>query len=134
MRKPAAAALPALLLLAACSSGIQDDPKDPYSGLSREIVPWTEAVEASHPTCKAKVGGKGCVGFEVTCKGARDLTPEDRARGVTAKVVAALRFSAKTEDGSTGKPGSAFAEFSKANGEWTRIEAMPVNPSSCSAL
>lgn len=124
-----------LLMLAACSScGTKENPNDPYAGLSPEILKWTTYVESSHPICKTKIEGKGCEAFEVTCKGARDLTADDAKKGVTAKVVAAVTFSAKTTDGSTGKPGSAFAEFSKVNGQWTRIEAMPVNPSTCAAL
>ena len=134
MLKPASATA-ALLMLAACSSGTpKENPNDPYAGLEPEIVAWTKDVEATHPVCQTKIAGKGCEGFEVTCKGARDITPEDKAKGVTAKVVASVRFSQKTSDGSTGKSGSAFAEFSRANAKWTRVEAMPVNPSTCAAL
>jgi hypothetical protein len=133
--KPAAATTAALLLLAACSPGApKDKSNDLNASLQPEVLAWTRDVEATHPICKTKVGGKGCEGFEVTCKGARELTAQDRAKGVTAKVVAAVTFTQKTSDGSTGKAGSAFAEFAQANGKWTRIEAMPVNPSSCAAL
>jgi hypothetical protein len=135
LRKPAAASSAALLLMVACSPGAKkDNANDPYAGLEPEVLAWTRDVEATHPICKTKIDGKGCEGFEISCKGARDLTAQDRAKGVTAKVVAAVTFSQKTSDGSTGKLGSAFAEFSRANGKWTRIEAMPVNPSTCAAL
>ena len=132
MRTPAFFAC--LFLLAACGSKDASDPNDPYSGLDPQIVAWRGAIEAEHPTCKTKIEGKGCEGFEVTCKGARDLTSEDRAKGVTARVVSSMRFSGRMPDGSSGKPGSAFAEFTKAGGQWTRAETAPVNPTSCAAF
>jgi hypothetical protein len=131
-----AGALCALLLLTGCSQAgaNTENPNDPYSGLAPQILAWRTDIEASHPACQTKVGGKGCESFEVTCKGAENLTPADAAKGVTAKVVAAMEFSAKTADGSTGKSGSAFAEFSKTGGQWTRTEAKPVNPQTCAAF
>jgi hypothetical protein len=133
--RPIAAAA-ALLLLAACSQGgAKTDATDLNASLGPEILKWKADIEASHPTCKAKVDGKGCEGFEVTCKGARELSPGDQAKGVTDKVVASMVFSAKAADGSTGKLGSAFAEFSRgADGQWTRSTAMPVNPTTCAPL
>ena len=126
------AALP-LLLLAACSQGA---PKaaaagDPYAGLDAQIQAWRTDLEATHPVCKTKIGDKGCEGFEVTCKGAKPLKPDDAGKGVTARIVAAMTFTARTADGSTGKAGSAFADFTKAGGQWTRSEAKPVNPTTC---
>ena len=131
-----AGALCALLLLTACSQAgaNSDNPNDPYSGLPPQILAWRTDIEAHHPACQSKVGGKGCESFEVTCKGAENLTAADTAKGVTAKIVAAMEFSAKTTDGSTGKAGSAFAEFSKAGGQWTRTETKPVNPQTCAAF
>lgn len=127
-----AAALAAVLVLSACSSGGDAaDASDPTAGLDAQILAWRNDVEASHPACATKIEGKGCESFEVTCKGLQELTPEDQAKGIATKVVAAMRFSGRTADGSTGKSGSAFAEFSKAGGEWTRTEAKPVNLSTC---
>jgi hypothetical protein len=123
------------LALSACSQGgDKTDPNDPYSGLDPQIVAWRDAIEAQHPACKAKVEGKGCVDFQVMCKAAQDISPDEKAKGITAQVVAAMTFDAKTPDGGTGKSGSAFALFSKAGGKWTRAEAKPVKMDSCAPL
>lgn len=123
------------VVIAACSQGgAATDPNDPYAGLDPQILAWRTDIEASHPTCATKVEGKGCEGFEVRCKGAQEIGPDDAARGVTAQVISAMTFVARNPDGSTGKPGSAFALFSKAGGEWSRAEAMPVNLTTCAAL
>jgi hypothetical protein len=125
----------AVLLLAACSQGGgKADPSDPAAGLDAEILKWRTEIEATHPVCRTKIEGKGCESFEVTCKGLRDPAADDAAKGVAARIVAAMRFSARTEDGSSGKPGSAFAEFVKTGGQWTRAEAKPVNPTTCAAF
>ena len=130
-----AAALAAVLVLSGCSSGGDAaSSSDPNAGLDAEILAWRNDLEASHPACTTKVEGKGCESFEVTCKGLQELTPEEQAQGITTQVVAAIRFSARMADGSTGKAGSAFAEFSKANGQWTRAEAKPVNLSTCAPI
>lgn len=122
-------------LLAACSqSGGAADADDPYSGLDPQILAWRTDIETNHPACATKVEGKGCQDFQVRCKGAQEIGPEDAARGVTAQVVSAMTFAARNPDGSTGQPGSSFALFSKANGEWTRAEAMPVNLGTCAPL
>lgn len=133
--RPAAAVLSLSLLLAACGSGGgAADSSDPYAGLDAQVLAWRGDIEAGHPACKAKVDGNGCEGFEVTCKGAQEITPEAQSKGVTAQVVAAMRFSGRNPDGSTGKSGSAFARFTKAGGQWTRAEAGPVNLSTCAPL
>jgi len=130
-----AAALAAVLVLSACSpGGDAASSSDPNAGLDAEILAWRNDLEASHPACATKVEGKGCEAFEVTCKGLQELTPEEQAKGITTQVVAAIRFSGRMADGSTGKPGSAFAEFSKTDGQWTRTEAKPVNLSTCAPV
>lgn len=129
------AALAAIFLLSACSSGGDTAASsDPTAGLDAQILAWRNDVEASHPACTTKIEGKGCEAFEVTCKGLQDLTPEEQAQGIAAQVVAAMRFAGRTADGSTGKSGSAFAEFTKANGQWTRAETKPVNLSTCASF
>lgn len=137
MFKPISAASLAALLLAACSQGGGGDANaanDPYAGLSAEILAWRGQIEADHPTCQTKVDGKGCDTFQVNCKAAQEITPEERAKGVTAQVVAAMTFNGRTPDGSSGKPGSAFAEFSRTGDAWTRAEAKPVNLATCAPL
>lgn len=134
MIRPAAAALLAALLTTACSSGDKAASNDPYSGMDKQILAWRTDLEARHPACAAKVEGKGCQDFQVMCKAAQEIDAAETAKGVTAQVVAAMTFAGRNADGSTGKSGSAFAVFSKANGEWTRVESKPVNMSSCAPL
>lgn len=136
MIRPVVAASLAALLLAACSPGGGSKPasNDPYAGLDTEILAWRTSVENTHPVCATKVEGKGCQDFQVMCKGARDITPEDAAKGVKAQVVAALTFAGRNADGSTGKSGSSFMLFSKAGDAWTRAENPPVNMTTCAQL
>lgn len=141
MIRPLASTSLALLLLAACSltacsqgGGAKSGSSDPYAGLDTEIVAWRTAMEGSHPACATKVEGKGCQDFQVMCKAAQDITPEETAKGVTAKVVSALTFAGRNPDGSTGKSGSSFAFFSKTGDAWTRTESPPVNLSTCAPL
>lgn len=134
MIRPAAAAALAALLLAACSQGDQADPGDPTAGLDQQILAWRTAIEAGHSACATKVEGKGCQDFQVMCKAYQEIDSAETAKGVTAQVVAAMTFAGRNADGSTGKSGSAFAVFSKANNTWTRAEVPPVNMSSCAPL
>ncbi|MBW8813566.1 MAG: hypothetical protein JF588_09085 [Caulobacterales bacterium] len=124
-----------LLPLAACSQGGQKPAAgDLNAELQPQMLAWRTALEANHVACKTKVDGKGCESFEVTCKAAQDISPEEKAKGVTAQVIAAMTFNGRTADGSSGKPGSAFAQFTKTGDSWTRTEAKPVNMSTCAPL
>lgn len=126
-----------VLVLSACSSGEGGSTaasSDPYAGFDAQIPAWRTEVENTHEACAVKNNGKGCEAFEVTCKGAKDLTAEDTAKGVTARVVAAMRFSSTSADGSTGKPATAYADFAKAGETWTRTVADPVSPTTCAPL
>lgn len=133
--KTACAALPflAVLALSACSPAAapksDEDPR--FAGLDAQILAWKNDIEKDSTLCAAKVDGKGCESFEVACKAERTITPEEQARGVTAKLVGAFTFATRNPDGSNGKPGSAFAEFSKAGEAWTRTETGAVNLSTC---
>jgi hypothetical protein len=131
--KPLAVAAFAGLLLAACSQG-GDPGDDRYGGLDPEILAWRGEIEAAHSACAAKVEGKGCESFQVTCKAAQEISADEAAKGVTAQIVAAMSFNGRSADGSSGKPGSSFARFSKIGGHWTRVEAPPVNMSSCAPV
>jgi hypothetical protein len=126
----------AALSLAACgqAGNTQQTSSDPYAGLDTQILEWRKTIEATHSACANKVDGKGCQDFQVMCKGAQEITPEEAARGVTAQVVAAMTFAGRNPDGSTSKSGSSFALFSKSGGAWTRTEAMPVNLHTCAPL
>lgn len=135
IRLAAAAALLAISL-AACSPGgaAKSGSTDPYAGLDGEILAWRTSIEASHSACANKVEGKGCQDFQVMCKAAQDISAAETAKGVKAKVVAAMTFAGRNPDGSTGKSGSAFTTFSKTGDAWTRAEAKPVNLTTCAPL
>lgn len=133
MLKTLSAAVLSLALLGACSSGgdaasggSDEDPR--FAGLDQQILAWRTDIEASNPACATKTDGAGCESFQVTCKAERTITPEDQAKGVTAKLVAAMTFTGKGVDG---KPGSAFAEFAKTGDTWTRAETSSVNLTTC---
>ncbi len=134
-RRIAAASLSALCLLSACAPK-HGEPVDTdrYAGLSPQILVWRTALEAQHSACALKVNGRGCEAFQVTCKAAQAITSAERARGVSAKLVAAMTFNGRSPDGSGGKLGSAFAIFTKAGGVWARTEAAPVNMTSCALI
>lgn len=124
-------------MLSACGSGDGGPAagsSDPNAGFDAQIPAWRTEIENTNAACATKNNGKGCEAFEVTCKGAMPLTPEDTARGVTAKVVAAMRFASTSADGSTGKSAMAYAEFTKVDGQWTRADTAPLNPTTCAAL
>lgn len=120
------------LALSACSKKTEAvDLSDPAAGLSEQIPAWRTDIEARHPNCKTKLDGKGCEGFTVTCKAEQTITPQEKAKGVNSKVIAAMTFTGKMEDGSTGNSGSAFAIFARTGSQWARTEAQPVNPTTC---
>lgn len=132
MKIASAPVLALCALLGACSGGgaksgsPTEDPQ--YAGLDAQILAWHADIEAQSPVCKDKVDGKGCEGFQVTCKGARTITPEEAAKGIDAKLVAAMTYASKNP---SAKPGSAFAEFTKSGEAWTRSETASVNLSTC---
>ncbi len=124
-----------LTLLAACSPAADKTASaDPNAGLDTEILAWRTSIEAEHPTCAAKVEGKGCQDFQVMCKGLQAISADETAKGVGSKVVAAMTFASRNPDGSTGKSGSAFALFTKTGGTWARAESPPVNMRTCAPL
>lgn len=124
----------ATLTLSACAKSDDAASADPYSGLDTQIQAWRTHIEAAHPACAVKFENKGCESFQVTCKAAQEITPDEAARGINVQLVAAMTFVGRNADGSPDRPGSSFALFSKAGGVWSRAEAMPVNMSSCAPL
>ena len=136
MIRPAVAAALLAVSLAACSQGgaAKSGSGDPYAGLDSEILTWRTSIEATHTACANKVEGKGCQDFQVMCKAAQEISADEAAKGVKAKVIAAMTFAGRNPDGSTGKSGSSFATFAKAGDAWTRAEAKPVNLSTCAPL
>lgn len=136
MIRPAVAAALLAVSLAACSQGggAKSNSSDPYAGLDTEILAWRTSIEADHPACASKVEGKGCQDFQVMCKAAQDIGADEAAKGVKAKVVAAMTFAGRNPDGSTGKSGSSFATFAKTGDAWVRAESKPVNMTTCAPL
>ena len=128
----ALSALAALSLMACSKQTAVSD--DPYAGLDAGILSWRTNLEATHPACATKFEGAGCEAFQVTCKAAQDISSAEKARGVSAKVVAAMSFLGRNADGSTDRPGSATALFSKTKDAWTRREAAPVNLTTCAPV
>lgn len=132
MRRYAVLSL-AVLGLAACSQPAEQaasEGEDKFAGFEPQLVAWRAAIEAESPVCSQKTDGKGCQDFAVACKRERLVGADEAARGVTAKIVAAMTFQSRAADA---RAGSAIAEFSKAGGTWTRVEADPVNLATCQA-
>lgn len=126
--------LPAFLLLAACSGQKSAGAGgDAYAGLDDAILSWKTEVAAADPSCRRAPTGSKCEMFEVSCKAQRTITPEDQAKGVTAKLVADMSWSGFDDKGAP-TPASAAALFSKAGGTWARTAYKPVNPETCADL
>jgi hypothetical protein len=126
----------ATLTLSACGQpaggGGQSNEDPRFAGLDQQIAAWRTDIEGSNAAC-SKTGGKGCQDFQVACKAEREITPAEQAKGVTAKLIAAMTFNSHGDVTGDLKPGSAFAEFAKAGETWTRVEATPVNLATCAA-
>jgi len=138
MRASPALLLIAVLALPGCGpgGGGKASPQaetGPYAGLEAAIKAWRAEIVKADPACLAK-GGKGCEGFEVACKGERPLTPDDTARGVSAKVAVAMTWSGWNAARAEHQPASGVSEFAKVGGAWTRTDAKPVNLSTCATL
>lgn len=123
-----------LLALGGCGQAAKTaaNPDDKYAGLDEAILGWHAAIKAADAACKAK-DGKGCQGFEVACKGEREIAPAEQAKGVSAKVVVAMSWEGWDEARAEYRLSSGFAEFNKVGGAWTRADAGPVNLSTCVA-
>jgi hypothetical protein len=106
------------------------DANDKFAGLEPQLVAWRAEIEAQSPVCQVKTDGKGCQDFAVACKREVEVAPEEAARGVTARLVAAMTYSSKAADA---RPGSAVAEFTRTNGAWSHKDADAVNMATCQA-
>jgi hypothetical protein len=122
-----------LLLLGGCSAQKTAGASDPYAGLDDAIRAWKTEVAASDVSCKRAPAGSKCEMFDISCKAQRTITPEDQAKGVTAKLVADMSWSGYDDKGAP-QPASSAALFTKTNGAWARAETQPVNPVSCADL
>jgi hypothetical protein len=104
---------------------------DKYAGLDEAIHGWRDAIVASQPACRAKAGDKGCQSFEVACKAERPIGPGEQAKGVSAKVVVAMRWQGWNAAKDEFQDAPGFAEFAKVGDAWRRREAGRVNLSTC---
>ena len=131
-----AAALAALLILGGCGQAGQSGSKagDKFAGLDAEILKWRTEIIAADPLCKSQVADQKCESFEVACKAERTITPADQAKGISARVVAAMTWSGFDPKFQHAQSGSRTAEFSKTGSGWTRAEHAPVNMTSCADL
>ncbi|THD52150.1 hypothetical protein [Phenylobacterium sp.] len=130
------AVLAALSILGACSqsgsSGGQAT--DKFAGLDNGILTWRKQIIAADPLCKATAEDQKCQTFEVACKAERTITPDDTAKGITARVVTAMTWNGFDPKLKQAQAGSRTSEFTKGPSGWTRADHAPVNMSSCADL
>jgi hypothetical protein len=129
-----AAAIAALLVLVACSQADKSAGNDKFAGLDKQILTWRQEILKSDKLCQSQAEGQKCQGFEVTCKAERTITPGEQAKGVSAKVVAALNFSGFDQKFQQPQTGQATALFTNTKGSWSRLEHTSVNPNTCADL
>ncbi len=137
-----AAALAALLFLGAAlsacspsgSAGGGDAGQSQFAGLDQQETKWRQDIIAADPLCTSQATDEKCQGFEVTCKAQRELTADDQANGVTARVVAAMSWNGFDPKFKHAQSGMRAAEFAKGKAGWTRTDHKPVNPESCADL
>lgn len=140
MRAAALAALMfPMMILGGCSpsgpssaGGATDQGK--FAGLDGEILSWRKAIIASDPLCKSQAEGEKCEGFEVACKAERTITPDDQAKGITARVVTVITWNGFDAKFKHGQSGSRIVEFARSASGWTRADHKPVNMSTCADL
>lgn len=104
---------------------------DKNAGLDGAIRTWHASIKENDALCVNKPEAQSCNSFEVSCKGERPLDPADQAKGVTTKVVAAMRWQAWHPERAEYRPASGVAEFTKVDGEWRRVDVGPVNLATC---
>ena len=125
-----AAAIVALLILGGCGQSAKPaGDGGQFAGLEAEILKWREEIVKSDLLCRT--AGQKCVDFEVSCKAERTVTADDTAKGVTARVVAAMDWTGWDPKLKQSQMASATAEFTRARGAWTRTPHKPVNISTC---
>jgi len=129
-----AAALAALLLLGACSQAEKSAGEGKFAGLDGEILTWRQDILKGDKLCRSQAEGQKCEGFEVVCKAERTIAPQEAARGVTAKVVAALNWNGFDSTFKQAQVGTATALFTRTKGTWSRADHTSVNPGTCADL
>lgn len=129
------AAIAALLILGGCSqAGQSGKPADKFAGLDAEILKWRTDIIAGDALCKSQAEGEKCESFEVACKAERTITPAEQAKGITARVVAAMTWNGFDPKFKHAQSGVRAVEFDKSASGWTRTDHPPVNMSTCADL
>jgi hypothetical protein len=129
------AAILALTILGGCSQAPKSASADPTAGLDSEIhVKWRTDITKTSRLCQSQADGQKCTGFEVACKALRTVTPDDQAKGIAMRVVAAMNFDGFDPKLKQAQSGSEAAEFIKIGPAWTRAAHAPVNLTSCADL
>lgn len=128
-----AAAIVALMMLGACrqGGGSAGTAQDRFAGLDGEILKWRSDIIATDPLCKSQVADQKCTSFEVACKAERTVTPQERAKGITAHVVTAMSWNGFDPKLKQPQAGSRTVQFTKSASGWTRADHAPVNLSTC---
>jgi hypothetical protein len=125
----------ALLILGGCNQAAKTGGgADKFAGLDGEILKWRSQIIAADPLCKSQAEGQKCESFEVSCKAERTVTPDDQAKGITARVVTAMSWNGFDAKFQHAQSGSRTAEFVKSSSGWTRAEHAPVNMGTCADL
>ena len=128
--KTRAAAIVALLILGGCGQSEKAaGDGGQFAGLDGEVLKWRAEIVKTDALCQNP--DQKCVDFAVNCKAERTVTADDKARGVTAHVVAAMDWSGWDPKLKQVQMASATAEFTKAGGAWSRAAHRPVNMSTC---
>ena len=130
------AVMAALSILGACSQSAPAGGQgaDKFAGLDTEILTWRKQIISADPLCKGVSEDQKCQTFEVACKAERVVTPEDAAKGVTARVVTAMTWNGWDPKLKQAQAGSRTSEFTRNASGWTRADHPPVNMSSCADL
>jgi hypothetical protein len=126
--------LAAVLALAGCGKPAPKGPEAKYAGLDAAILAWHGDLEKTDPRCLSKPAtGEACQTFEIACKGEQAVTPADEARGVTAKIGAAITWEGWNAERNEYQPAADFAVFSKTGDAWARAKSPPLNLATCGA-
>jgi hypothetical protein len=135
-RRISAAAALAVLILGGCGGPQKGaaDAAGQFAGLDGEILKWRAEIVKEGRLCQSQAEGQKCNAFEVACKAERTVTAADQAKGVTARVVAAIDWNGWDPKLKQAQAGSEVAEFTKTGPAWTRTVHRPVNMSTCADL
>jgi hypothetical protein len=102
-----------------------------FAGLEEAILAWRNDIQKADAACQDRTPGRGCQTFEVACKAERPITPAEQARGVSAKVVAGMSWTAWDPQRAEAMPVSGFSQFTNTRGTWSRGKQLSGNLATC---